>query len=72
MKDYRRARKGEIKCRDCEHGRRPMRPGNRYRCTFRGPCSGYEPAVGEKHTCAHAEARVDTQSPAHRRRRKER
>jgi hypothetical protein len=63
MKDYRLAGKGEIKCRDCEHGRPASSPREWYRCWFyagRGPIE----KVSKNGTCANAKASLDTQPPA--------
>ena len=43
---YRKAKDGDIPCRECSHVRKPWSPGMRWRCYY-----GSDSAVGANHTC---------------------
>lgn len=51
-KTYRKAKGGDIRCRDCAHCRRPD-PYERHRCYLTGMC-----VVGGNHTCEFADKRL--------------
>lgn len=49
---YRKAKKGEVACRDCENSRRPSFEGKRLRCYLAGVR-----VVAKGNTCSFAETR---------------
>jgi len=58
MKQYRKARKGEMTCWDCCHRSRPDKWSNRIRCLC-GRRGRWGPAVGRKMTCDNFYPRED-------------
>lgn len=50
MKNYRKARKGDIKCKECCHSHKPSFPGTRIRCAPGYPAH-VSYAVGQNMTC---------------------
>ena len=57
-KNYRKAKKGDIKCSDCEFSHRPKFSGQRFRCGCRYI---YSYAVGKNMTCDAAHKASDGQ-----------
>ena len=53
MRNYRKAKPGEVKCTDCEYGCKPDEPGRWHQCRYfvRGISGGHEVAVSKNGTC---------------------